>query len=488
MKQIRDSGAYGRLATNFRWLVLSYGATKVTALVTVFLLARSLGDDLFGRFAIALAIPMSVEAIADLGLGWAIVREGAGRPEFARRLAYAALGPKLVLAGASVAVSYAFAVTVGLPGQIVEAMLFLALAKAADSLTYLFRAVFQANERMDYDAAALTFDGALRLVLVVYAVAGQFGLVGFAKAYSVSSLIVLAATATFCFHRLLRPVAWDATLLRHLFAAGAPLAVVWLLDGIGGRVGVLIVGARLGDAAAGNFAAALRLIEPLLAIPALMSTAMLPLAARHIVERRETLPWLFEATFKIAILVAGAATLIFLGLGRPLVAIIFGAEFVEARALIGPLALSLGPLFAHGLLLSMLVALRRQLSLVIAQAIGITVNVVVLVGLSSAAGTLAAPIALVAAEIATVGSAFALVPDLRKLRLAHLARTVALAAPAALVLPTAQLIGPAAATGLSLVALLAMARLGRIIEPREIAYLESTSPLLGRISRAVFSG
>jgi O-antigen/teichoic acid export membrane protein len=479
---------HGRLASNFRWLVLSYGATKVAALVTVFLLARSLGDELFGRFAIALAIPLSLEAIADLGLGWALVREGAGRPELARRLAYVALGPKLALAGISVGITYAIAAGAGMPAQIVEATLFLAIAKAADSLTYLCRAVFQAHERMDYDAAALTFDSALRLVLVVYAVAGDFGLVGFAKAYAVSALIVLSATGLFCFHRLLRPPVWDPALLRYLFATGVPLAAVWLMDGIGGRIGILAVGGLLGDAAAGNFAAALRLVEPLLAIPALMSTALLPLATRHLVEERETMAWLFEATLKIAILIGTAGMVTFIGVGGTLVAIVFGAEFIEARTLIGQIALALVPLFVHGLLLSVLVALRRQTVLLASQIAGILVNLAILLTLAGAFGTRAAPIALLAAEIFTIAVAFALVPELRALRLGHLVRSFAAAVPAIAALATTPVIGGPAATIGALGLLVIALRLGRVIEPREIAYIESASPFLGRIGRAIFAG
>lgn len=479
---------HGRLAANFRWLALSYGASKIAALVTVFLLARSLGDDLFGRFAIALAIPLSLEAVADMGLSWALIREGAGRPDRARRLAYVAVGPKVILGALTVAVSYGLARAAGLPDQIVEATLFLALAKAADSLTYLCRAVFQAHERMDYDAAAITSDAALRLILVVYAVVGEFGLVGFAKAYSVSALITLVATAVFCFHRHLRPPEWDVALTGRLFLAGAPLAAVWLLDGLGGRVGIIVVGGLLGDAAAGNFAAALRLLEPLLAIPALMSAAVLPLAARHIVEERATMGWLFEATLKVAVLVASVATVVYLGVGGVLIRLVFGAEFTAARELIGPLSVGLIPLFVHGLLLSFLVALRQQRALLTAQAVGVAANVGVLVALAPALGTLAGAVALVAAEIATVAVAVALVPELRALRTDRLYRLAAVALGSACVLTTTVVLPPVVATALALGALVALVRIARVIDPREIAYIESSSPLLGRLGRAILTG
>lgn len=476
-----------RLVSNLRWLVLAYIVQKLATLASLFLLARYFGDTYFGGFAIALAIPTALEAIADLGLSWALVREGAGRPELARSLAVAALPPKFVLGALTVGMSLAIAGSLSLPAEVVEAAVLLAIAKSLDSLTYLGRAVFQAYERMEFDAAAQSLDAVVRLTLTVYALLGGFGLVGLAKALVVAAAIVFSGTAAIAVHRFVRPVhpRWD--LLPHLFVAGLPLAAVWLLDSLMLRLGIVLVGERLGSEAAGNLAAAVRLIEPLLAVAALMGTVLLPLASRHLVEERATVPWLFHASVKMAVLGALAVTLILFGSGATIVELVFGREFAEARDLVRLLAAAVVPLFVHVLLVPLLMALRRQSVLIAGQLVGVAVNIVALLTLSHTWGAAAAVAGLFAGEVVVILVLVVSVSEVREFGVLGALGAVWLLIPASSALALSGPLGDVPATALALLILLAGVRLAGVVAPREIVYLEGVGPRFAWLSRALLA-
>lgn len=469
-----------------RWLFAAFVAQKAATLLGLFFLARYLGEFDFGRFAIALSIPTALEALTDLGLSWALIREGAGRPALARALAVATLVPKLVLAALTVAVTFFVCWSLSFPPELVEVAVLVAIAKAFDSLTYLARAVFQAHERMEFDAAAQSLDAVVRLALTLFTLIGGFGLVGLAKALVVAAAIVFAGTAAEALRHFLLPVSPAWGMVPALFWTGLPLAVVWLLESINLRSGIVVTGMSLGSVAAGNVAAAFRLIEPLVAIPAVIATVLLPLTSRYVFEERPTIPWLFRSSVKTGVLLGLVVALILLGAGPLLVGAVFGAEFDEARQIIRFLALAIVVLYVHMLLVPLVLALRQQRALIVAQLLGVTVNVAV-VSLATPLGTAAAAVGLALGEVVVVAVLAFAVRQLRAFGAVAALRTAVLGvAPAAIALTAAPL-GEVVATSLALILLLVLIRSLRIMEPREMSYLEGIGPGFGRVSRLLLA-
>lgn len=448
----------------------------------LFLLARYLGQSAFGRYAVAYAIPMALEALADLGISQAMVRAAAGRPEALRRDFSAAVPIKLLLALLTVVGSYAIAVVLELPGEIVEMTVYLAIAKAFESLTYLARSVFQARERMGYEALSVVLDGATRVAFVVYALASGFGLVGLAKALAVSAAIVLLATVFVAIRRFVGALDWRSSpgVTLGLLRIGLPLGLVWLLDVLPMRMDVVLVGQLEGDRAAGIFAAAIRLIEPVTIIPYTMAVALLPLATRHLSERMTTLPSLFQATMKLALAVSLAGTIGLVGTSAAVVRTLFGPEFQDAAPLVALLSVALVPLFVDTILAGFLAAFYEQRKLVLTQALGVATNLLVaLIGIPLL-GISAVAVAVVVGEVVSVGAAFAGVARLRLLVSMGILKVFAAAGPAAALLFLADGIGPIAATVVSLVAYAALLGALGVFDPAERAYIRaSVLPIFG---------
>lgn len=477
------------LVPNFLLLLAAQVASKGTTLVALVLLSRYLGADFFGRFAIALAVPAAIEALADLGLGQALVREGAGRPLSIERDTAVVAPAKVALGAVLIAATFGIARALRLPDDVVDTATYLAVAKALDSLTILGRSVFEAHEHMEYEAASLVLDAGVRLGFVAYAMYSEFGIVGLAKAYVLSSTINMAATLFVAIHRFHLPVRPRISLarIRSLIVVGMPFALLWLLDGLSARANTVVLGLVSGDTAAGLFAAGYRLIEPLLIVPYTMATALLPLASRHLFEERATLPSLFKASMKLALTTATAASIILIAAARALIGIIFGDDFLGAVPVVGVLAFALVPLFARAALTNFLIVLDAQRILYGGQALGITTAVVVALVLAPRLGPVGTGFAILAGEVVVVGMTALVMRSVLPIASGRLGRCVATIAMSLVVAVALSGLRPVVSVPVALGFLIVAVRVLRVFAASEVRYLEGAVPMVARVSRLLLA-
>lgn len=474
-----------RLLPNFVVLLSAHVLSKSTTLVSLFLLGRYLGDAAFGRYAVALAIPVALESLGDLGMSQMLIRDGAGRPEVVRRDAFALFAAKLLLASLMVVASYVAAAVLQLPGEIVEMVLYLALAKALDSFTILSRSIFEAFERMDYEAASLILDSLVRLLLVVYALLSGFALVGIAKAITVSSAIVMVSTIAVTLHRFLRGIVWSVSPGRSvaLLLAGLPLATVWLFEGLSFRIDIVVVERLMGDSAAGAFGAAARVVEPLLIVPLVMGMTTFPVISRHLFERRDTLSRLFRAGLQLSLLAALLEVVALVGLGQELVVAAFGPDFVAAGGVVRLLALALLPLVVRVMLVNVLTVLNLQRRLLVAQVVGTASNLVVALLLVPPLGVAGAVVAVILGETVIVALGWSIVRRFVEVELPDVMKTVGLGLLALMVVVASSGLGPLPSTLLGVATVLFLARLLTVVHEDEARYLRDEVPRLAWLTR-----
>ena len=476
-----------RLLPNFAVLLTAHLLSKATTLVSLFLLGRYLGDQAFGRYAVAFAIPVALEALGDLGTSQTLIRDGAGRPEAVRRDAVGLLPAKFVLAALLVIASVIAGRLLDLPAEIAEMVLYLSLAKALDSFTILARSVFEAFERMDFEAASLILDAVVRLALIVFALLNGFGLVGLSKAMAVSSAIVLVATVAVTVHRFvgLRHWSFDRRRTFAVLAAGLPLATVWFFEGLSFRVDTIIVGRYLGDEAAGLFSAAVRLVEPLLIVPLVMAMTMLPVISRHLLERRDTLGRLFRAGLQLALLAAILESIVLIGLAREIATATFGPEFAETGRILRILALALFPLVIRVMLVNVMTALHAQRCLLVAQLAGTATNIALALALVQAIGANGAVVAILAGEGITIAVAWWFVRGAVVVDLRELVRIGAVGLTGLAVLTLGAGLGPYLATAAALVTVVVGVRLGAVVHEEDKRYLVHAVPRFARLTLLV---
>lgn len=465
---------------NFLYLSLGHVFYKVAALLTLILLARWLGSGDFGRYLIALAAAQLAIYVTDLGIDQALVQDTAGRSERLPRDLAGLIPMRCGLALATVVISVLFVFTARDDPALVEVGLWMGIAHALASLTTTARSIFQALEKMEYEALSLALDGWVRLGAILYAIIAGFGLLGIAKILALASFVVLSATILVIFHRFVR-----SELTPHfargweLLRIGLPFWLVWSMLLSDQRANLLLLARLAGDAQVAAFGAAMRLVEPALIIPSALALTLFPVAVRHDRDQVGSQGVLLVWTQK-ALLLTGLPLMLLIVLGAPLlIRVVFGSGFSAAEQPLRILGPTLVLLFLRIGLTQVLLAAGRWRSALSAQALGLATDLTVaLATIPLMAETGAAMAALAGNLVAVAVAWYALRDRVEPGSIGELARTLVPAAAAgALGLAVLSVSVPVAL----LVAMITFAlaiRIGRVLSARDAEYVRRKVPRL----------
>jgi O-antigen/teichoic acid export membrane protein len=392
-------------------LKLAAHGTRGLSLAFLILAARALGPDDFGRLTFAYALAALLAAALDLGMHPVLIRGMVREPEATARHWMAGATLKLgLLVPAGLAVAAAPLAVRSEPAT-VHAVWLLALASVFQAFTELSISVFAAYGRFELDVAVRVVEKTLLLGLGVLVLALDAGVVAVAAVFAVSSAVALAGSVVVVSRGFTRvPRAIDVPRARAFARRLGPVALASLCDLAKTRVIAPLVFVIAGEAAAGYFGAAVRVLDLLIVLPAAVVAAAYPALARlgaadpaFRALAREVLAVLIALGLAVALVLhAGAA---------PLTRLAFGTAYAPAAPLLGLLGVAACLAFANSFLSAVLLALDRPRRLVTVSAIGFASALVVTPMLVAQAGAVGGSLALLVLEAITLGvSLVALVP------------------------------------------------------------------------------
>ncbi len=315
--------------------------SRVLTFAATILMARHLPITAFGSFAVQMSLASILAEAGDLGLQ-ALAARALVASQFSLRDFLKARG--LLLVGCVVPV---LAVAVARPVLGLLIVYFL-LANWTEFLGVTLRA-----RRAPVAEGLLLF--ALRafglLAVAAALTLGEPGLSSLAWAFVLSA--VPAVALGFALLRGTRgPSAAASRGARAVLSAAFPLGVNGPLALLSPKVELLALPLLRGAFDAGLYAGALRLVEPLLAIPSAIVAGALPSLTREAVGGGEAVRWRTART--VAVLAVPAA--IGLSIVAPGVIQFLGSSFTPAGGALRILALAVLPLFLNTLLLQSLIA------------------------------------------------------------------------------------------------------------------------------------
>ena len=350
-----------RVGLSSMWLLAARLVGQGLGLLFTAVLARALGQAGLGQFAFISAVVFISNALTTFGLDTLLIREvagsrppaGAARDDASRaattsveQMVSAALLIQLALAAAFVAGLWLLAPR--LPNQTPATLPALRLASLALfplAFSAVDSALLRAHERMArFLIFSLTTAAALALGGLVLAVRGG-GLMA-AAAVLVLAQVAGALAATGLARRGLpgwrRRWMWpSAAVVARALRLGAGLAALMLLSLLYQRSGVLLLSLLDGDAAAGAYSAAARVLEALKMLPAAFFGAMFPILAQGSPGdgSRRAYRRAFLALLAVTVLMAAATT----ALAGPVLAFLFGPGYEPAVGALRLMAWSLPP-------------------------------------------------------------------------------------------------------------------------------------------------
>jgi O-antigen/teichoic acid export membrane protein len=388
--------------------LLAQGPVLAFGLATSVLLARALGPDARGAWALCFLIAQSAVFAAELGLAQALVYH-VGRGGLAPGRALGALLPLLALLCAAVFAALRLleapllALFAGLePGALRLAGLLATLLLANSVLTEHFRAL----DRLDLFNVCRGLEPAARLAALALVFALGAGLETALAAAVAAEAAVLPAQLALAL-RLGRPL-WRgaARVARQLVAYGARVQGAVVLGHVDQRLTGFVVAYFAAAADLAFYAIAEGLVLALLAVPTLVGNVLHPKIAR---QGEVEAARLTAAACRSTLFVALATCLAIAAAVRPLVRLLYGAEYLPSAAVV--LALLPVAVARSGLrILSryVLVANRVRI-LAVASAATLAIHAALLLALVPTWGVLGAALATSAShavQLALVAAAF----------------------------------------------------------------------------------
>lgn len=366
------------VAKNAFWLAISDIGGRLIRSAIIIYAARVLGASEWGMFSYAVSLAALITIFSEVNGGSLIIRESArlkDQPEERRHILSAAFAAKGVLIAAGILLIF-FAFPHFVSGEAKKLLPFVALLFAFDSVRNFGFALVRAAEKMELEAGLYLFTNATVVTLGFVFLSLNSSATYLAFAYTLGSaagtaaaLYVLRSEIKNLFSR------FPLRLIKYVFAAGLPLAIAGILGALMIDADILIIGWFRPIAEVGLYSAAQRIVQILYVVPGILAASLLPSFSRFAGKDNMKLKRGLENALLLMYMVAIPMSLGGIILGKEIIWLVFGEEYLAGASAFKILMATLLVNFPATLLASVIFAYDKQKHLIAYAAIGGATNV-----------------------------------------------------------------------------------------------------------------
>jgi O-antigen/teichoic acid export membrane protein len=203
------------------------------------------------------------------------------------------------------------------------------------SFLEMFKSVFQAFQRMIYDAAATILETVLIVGGGLFILFRGGGIEQLAWVYCASfgvSLLYAVMITRVRFSAI--TLEWDKSLVRHLFSEGLPIGINHFFAMVYTHVDTTMLGLMINDEVVAWYNAAFRLRFAMQFIGASIVKAVYPPLSRAYHESKEKFEALFQKTFKVMLLIGISLAVVVSLVAGKIIHLLYGGEYSEASGVL----------------------------------------------------------------------------------------------------------------------------------------------------------
>ena len=376
------AGEQRTVAANVVYRAFSVAVEKGCRLALIVIAAPILGPTSFGAYQFALTLTALFAMVADVGVSTWTIR-GLARDR-GRSREIAAIGFRVRGLGVlPFLLAAALAAILSGPGESRVLIVLLGVAAVANMFADYAGAIFRGLERLRDEAIlntgrAVLVTAAGLVGLVVLRASGRSA-IGLAAGMAAGSLVSAAYGRWLVFSRTDalggdRSRLGGIAAIRQALAESAPIWVATLLGLLYFKIDVLILRAIAGDAELGAYSAAYKVFEAAAILPTVVMAAGLPPLARAHRDPARRRHW-ERLLAAVLLAMGGLVAAVAYGARRPIVALLFGTDFVAAIPSLGILAAAIPLSFLNAGLLQFLVARGLERRNVVLTGVVLMINV-----------------------------------------------------------------------------------------------------------------
>jgi O-antigen/teichoic acid export membrane protein len=393
---LTSAEAGGRVIRGSAWWVGASATGIVVGVATAALLLRYLGVAESGRYVTVMSLVAIPVAVADLGLNVSGSRELALRGLTDRRALLAnIIGQRLSIMPVAVLLVVSFAALAGYPSRMVVGTALAGIGALVVALVHalLLRLTVELRNAgpafVEFIRQTVTLAGVALLVALGARLTPFFAVQIVAGLVIVALIPRLVGAGAFVLPR------FDRAVQRLLLGTAFPMAAALALGQVYFRLVIVLMSLISSPKQTGYFGGSLRAMEALVNIPILVAGVALPLLAAAARDDRARLRYAIDGLSKGAVIAGVLAVLVAIRAAEPVMAIIGGAAFRPAGAVLRIQVGTLVFIALYQIWTASLLALGRQRELILTNALGllgVAVFASVLVPLFGARGGAAASV------------------------------------------------------------------------------------------------
>ncbi len=362
---------------NFSFLTAAHIVEKLITFVLVIILARYLGTEGYGIYALALSFIGLFAQLFDGGLNCLLMRETAQGTVDRPQLLGQVLTGKLIIGVVVLLGVVCLAIVLAYPEDALYSIIIYGVSMLVMSFANTFRAVFIALERAEFDGLLLIINRSLLLGGVICCVVLKIGIPEIMVASLVSGLIALWLGSYLCKKFFYAP-SWDIDnkSIKNLFKNAMPFAVGAIMAEIFYNIDNVMISKMVGLESVGYYNAAYKLSYSGVLLANTMTLAIYPYLTKNWLGDKSKVFDMFRRLFKMLVIISMAFSLTAAILSENIIVLVFGNQFKESIVLFQLLVFALPPLFLMHLTNRTLDAVGEQRFKANTMIVGVIINVV----------------------------------------------------------------------------------------------------------------
>lgn len=349
--------------------------SKAMLFVITILIARSLGDTVFGQYTFIVAYTQLFLMILDFGLPLIAIRDMSHDLKKMRSYLNTIFTLKIALSVFTIILIVSVTSFLNKPPLIKTLIYVETIFIAAYSFNELLRSVFRAHEKFIYESITKIAESIVLLVFILIALSAQ-SLVLVIVSFAASSLLGFLITGALVYARF-TPIrlSFNFPLVKKIIYSAWPLALANIFVIIYFRIDAVMLSFIRGDAVTGWYNAAYQLMYAFIFIPGFIMMSFHPYLSRL---AKISLSRTKKLYVRLLFLM-GAGGFLLLGLvfftASPLIRIAYGPSFSPSRPALQILAVAVFFSFLSHVLLFTLTALNKQSIYTWAVGLGMVLNI-----------------------------------------------------------------------------------------------------------------
>ena len=394
-------GLISRARRNIFYKILAE-ATKVLPALLFIYVARKLGGEDFGKLSFAFTFTGMCIIIADFGLNRLLVRNVSRQKELTEEYVANIYVLKIVLSFMCVIAMGLFVFLAGYTGEMITLVMVFGGAMFFRSLLDVSCAVFNAHEQMDKEAFLKGINHILLFISGAVVLALGFGLFELSNVFLIVYLIssIIGCYMVYKCITNIRPC-FNLRFWHFILKESLPIALTVVFGVIYVKIDIVMLSLIRGDnVEIGWYSAAVRIIELIHVMPAIIASAIFPIFSILHKDSMDSLGEVYKTSFKYLLVTALPIVVGTLLLSDRIIDLVYGEEYVKAIPALRILVCSLIFIFINYILLNILVAADRQKICAIVTGICLFINISLNMYLIPYYGYLGAGYATVVTEIA----------------------------------------------------------------------------------------